>query len=68
MRMRRAHERRRHLAGLGGIGDEAAVAAQEIVVLDARMMGVAVGGLAVHAAVRGGFSRACVYSANGGAG
>ena len=53
MGVRRAHERRRGLTGLGGIGNEAAVAAHEIVVLDARMMmGVAVG-LGVHGELPG---------------
>jgi hypothetical protein len=64
--VRRAHERRRGLVGLGGIGDEAAVAAQQVIVLDARMMGVAVGGLGVHG-LSGRFS-GCVYSPNDGAG
>ena len=50
MGVRRAHERRRRLTRLGGIGDKTAVAAHEVVVLDAWMMGVAVGGLGVHEA------------------
>ena len=66
--VRRAHEGRRGLTGLGGIGDEAAVAAHEVVVLDARMMGVAVGGLGVHAGCPGGVSRAAVIAQIGGAG
>ncbi len=55
VRMRRAHERGRRLTRLWGIGDKTAVAAHEVVVLDAWMMGVAVVGLGVHAA-SGGFS------------
>ena len=49
VRVRRAHEGGGDLAGFGGIGDKAAGAAQEIVVLDARITGVMVGGLGIHA-------------------
>ena len=42
--MRRADEGGIGLTGLGGIGDETAGAAHEIVVLDARLWRVAIGG------------------------